>query len=165
MTTTLVLLAVVLGLLLVLEILNALFDAIREGLAADMARKEPVPPWLLPPLLLLPKPLPPPPMPLRLLLPTQPRLPLTLLPRPLRALPPPTKPSSLRLELAGFATCRLPCKAPPQGRGFFVLGRALFLEPRLEVAHGLRAAGGRWGTALLQGRQFPTACSGTFHAR
>ncbi len=52
MTSTLVLLAVVLGLLLVLEILNALFDAICEGLAADMARKEPVPIWLIVPTLL-----------------------------------------------------------------------------------------------------------------
>jgi hypothetical protein len=51
-TTILVLLAAILGLLLVLEILNALFDAVREGIAADMARKEPVPPWLIVPAML-----------------------------------------------------------------------------------------------------------------
>ncbi|HEU0029160.1 MAG TPA: hypothetical protein VFQ53_00915 [Kofleriaceae bacterium] len=48
MATTLVLVALILGLLLVLEILNALYDSIIEGIAVDLARREPVPVWLAP---------------------------------------------------------------------------------------------------------------------
>lgn len=52
MLATLFLLAVILGLLFVLEVLNALFDSVFEGLVVDAARKQAVPLWLLPPTLL-----------------------------------------------------------------------------------------------------------------
>jgi len=51
-TTTLLLLAVIFGLLLALEVLNALFDSVFEGLVVDASRNEAIPLWLLPPMLL-----------------------------------------------------------------------------------------------------------------